>query len=133
MQSVCEFFIRRKAIRHLEKNRIVILAGGTGKPFFTTDSAAALSACELKCDVILKGSNVDGVYSEDPNVNPNATFYKTLTYQDALDKGLKVMDNTSFTICKNAQIPIIVFNINQQENVEKIINGEKIGTLIGAE
>lgn len=130
MPSVCEFFIRRKALRHLEKGRIVILAGGTGKPFFTTDSAAALSACELSCDVLLKGSNVDGVYSADPRKDKKALFYPTLTYTQALEENLNVMDNTAFTICKNEKIPIIVFNINQQENVEKIIYGEKIGTLI---
>jgi uridylate kinase len=132
MPSVCELFIRRKAIRHLEKGRIVILAGGTGKPFFTTDSAAALSACELNCDVILKGSNVDGVYSSDPQKDPNAKFYKELSYKQALDEGLNIMDNTAFTICKNENIPIIVFNVNQQENVEKIIHGEQIGTLISS-
>lgn len=130
MPSVCELFIRRKAIRHLEKGRIVILAGGTGKPFFTTDSAAALSACELNCEVILKGSNVDGVYSSDPNKDASATFYKTLTYMQAVNEGLSIMDTTAFTICKNEHIPIIVFNISQQENVEKIIHGEQIGTLI---
>lgn len=131
MPSVCEFFIRRKAIRHLEKGRIVILAGGTGKPFFTTDSAAALSACELNCEIILKGSNVDGVYDKDPQQHNDAQMYKTLTYQKALDERLNIMDHTAFTMCRNEHIPIIVFNVSQHENVEKIIHGEQIGTWIG--
>ena len=130
VQSVCEPFIRRRAVRHLEKGRIVILAGGTGSPFFTTDSAAALKACELKCDIILKGSNVEGVYSSDPKKNAHARMYRKLSYQEALEKGLTVMDNTAFALCQRERIPIRVFNIDHLENVERIINGEDVGTLI---
>jgi len=128
--AVCEPFIRRRALRHLDKGRIVILAGGTGSPFFTTDSAAALKATELQCEVVLKGSNVDGVYDCDPKKNGNATKFETLTYQYALEKGLMVMDATAFALCQHEKIPIIVFNANNLENIEKIIGGEKIGTLI---
>lgn len=128
--AVCEPFIRRKAIRHLEKGRIIILAGGTGSPFFTTDSAAALKACELNCDLILKGSNVDGVFTADPNKDKSATMYQTLGYQEALEKGLTVMDNTAFALCQREKIPIVVFNLNRLENIEKIICGEKVGTLV---
>ncbi|HBP50768.1 MAG: Uridylate kinase [Candidatus Shapirobacteria bacterium GW2011_GWE1_38_10] len=128
--SVCEPFIRRRALRHLEKGRIVILGGGTGSPFFTTDSAAALKATELQCDAVLKGSNVDGVYDCDPKKNGNATKFETLTYQYALEKGLMVMDATAFALCQHEKIPIIVFDADNLDNVEKIITGEKIGTLI---
>jgi len=128
--SVCEPFIRRRALRHLEKGRIVILAGGTGSPFFTTDSSAALKATELQCDVVLKGSNVDGVYDCDPKKNGNATKFESLTYQYALEKGLMVMDATAFALCQHEKIPIIVFDANNLNNIEKIIVGEKIGTLI---
>lgn len=130
VQSVCEPFIRRRAIRHLEKGRIVILAGGTGSPFFTTDSAAALKACELGCDILLKGSNVEGVYTNDPHKDTNARMYKRLDYQKALEKGLTVMDNTAFALCQRERIPIRVFNLDHLENIERIINGEDIGTLI---
>ena len=130
VQSVCEPFIRRRAVRHLEKGRIVILAGGTGSPFFTTDSAAALKACELNCDIILKGSNVEGVYSNDPKKDAHARMYRKLSYQEALEKGLTVMDNTAFALCQRERIPIRVFNIDHLENVERIINGEDVGTLI---
>jgi uridylate kinase len=128
--SVCEPFIRRRALRHLEKGRIVILGGGTGSPFFTTDSAAALKATELQCDAVLKGSNVDGVYDCDPKINGNATKFESLTYQYALEKGLMVMDATAFALCQHEKIPIIVFDADNLDNVEKIITGEKIGTLI---
>lgn len=130
MSSVCEPFIRRRALRHLEKSRIVILGGGTGNPFFTTDSAAALKATELKCDVVLKGSNVDGVYDCDPKKNNGAKKFETLTYQYALEKGLMVMDATAFALCQHEKIPIIVFDANNLDNLEKIISGENIGTLI---
>jgi len=128
--SVCEPFIRRKALHHLELGRIVILAGGIGSPFFTTDSAAALKACELNCEIILKGSNVDGVYTADPNVDKNAKMYTELKFQEALEKGLTVMDGTAFALCQKEKIPVVVFNIQQLDNIEKIVNGEKIGTLI---
>jgi uridylate kinase len=127
---VCEPFVRRKAIRHLEKGRIVILAGGTGSPFFTTDSAAALKAAELNCSVVLKGSNVDGVYTSDPKKNKDAKLYVKLSYQDALEQGLTVMDNTAFALCQREKIKVIVFNLNTLENIEKIIYGDAIGTLI---
>jgi len=130
IQSVCEPFVRRKAIRHLEKGRIVILAGGTGSPFFTTDSAAALKAAELNCSVVLKGSNVDGVYTADPKKNKDAKLYTKLNYQEALEKGLTVMDNTAFALCQREKIKVIVFNLNLLENIEKIIYGDAIGTLV---
>ena len=130
VQSVCEPFIRRKAIRHLEKGRIVIIGGGTGNPFFTTDSAAALKACELKCEILLKGSNIDGVYSIDPKKDKKAKLYTQLNYQEALEKGLMVMDNTAFALCQREQIPIRVFNLNNLDNIRRIIKGEHIGTLI---
>lgn len=128
--AVCEPFIRKRAIRHLEKGRIIILAGGTGSPFFTTDSAAALKACELNCEVFLKGSNVDGVFSADPRKDSQATLHKNLKFQEALEKGLTVMDNTAFALCQREKIPVIVFNLSQLENIERIINGEEIGTLV---
>lgn len=130
IESVCETFIRRRALRHLEKGRIVILAGGTGNPFFTTDSAAALRACELKCEVILKGSNVEGVFTSDPDKNKRARMYKNLSFQEALEKGLTVMDNTAFALCQREEIPVIVFNVNHLENIERIILGKPIGTLV---
>jgi len=130
VQSVCEPFVRRKAIRHLEKGRIVILAGGTGSPFFTTDSAAALKAAELNCNVVLKGSNVDGVYTADPKKDKEAKLYIKLSYQEALEKGLTVMDNTAFALCQREKIKVIVFNLNLLENIEKIIYGDAIGTLV---
>ena len=130
IRSVCEPFIRRRALRHINKGRIVILGGGIGSPFFTTDSAAALKATELQCDAILKGSNVDGVYDCDPRKNGQATKFETLTYQYALEKGLMVMDATAFALCQHEKIPIIVFDGNNLGNIEKIILGEKIGTLI---
>ncbi len=128
--SVCEPFVRRKAIRHLEKGRIVILAGGTGAPFFTTDSAAALKAAELNCNVVLKGSNVDGVYTADPKKNKDAKLYTKLSYQEALEQGLTVMDNTAFALCQREKIKVIVFNLNSLNNIEKIIYGDAIGTLV---
>lgn len=130
VMSVCEPFIRRRAMHHLKNGRIVILAGGTGNPFFTTDSAAALKATELQCDVVIKGSNVDGVYDCDPKKNKGATKFETLTYQYALEQGLMVMDATAFALCQHEKIPIIVFDADNLDNLEKIVAGEKIGTLI---
>jgi len=130
ISPMCELFIRRRAIRHIEKGRIVILAGGTGNPYFTTDSAAALRAIELKCNVILKASNVDGVYDKDPNKFPDAKKIDYIDYQTALEKGIKVMDNTAFALCQGKKMPIVVFNFNQPGNIERIIKGERIGTLV---
>lgn len=128
--EMTEVFSRQKAIEHLNNKEILILAGGTGNPFFTTDSGAALRACELDCEIILKGSNVDGIYSDDPKINPSAKKYETLTYDRAIEEKMAIMDNTAFALCKNQKIPIIVFNVNELDNIEKIINGEKIGTLV---
>lgn len=130
IKSVAEPYIRRRAMRHIDKGRIVIFTAGTGNPFFTTDSGAALRAIEMHCDVILKATNVDGVYSEDPKVNPNATLYDKLTYQEAIEKNLKVMDATAFALCQKHNMPIIVFNIKELKNLDKILRGEKTGTLV---
>ena len=130
MKEVAEPYIRRRAIRHLEKNRVVIFAGGTGSPYFTTDSAAALRANEISADVILKGTRVDGVYTADPEKDPTAVKFDTITFTNAINLGLKVMDMTAFTLCKENDLPIIVFDINQPDNLVKIVNGEKIGTLV---
>lgn len=130
IKMVAEPYIRRRAIRHLEKRRIVIFTAGTGSPFFTTDSGAALRAIEIKCDVILKASGVDGVYSADPAVNSKAKLYKNLSYQEALEKHLNVMDATAFALCQKHQMPIIVFNINKLEHLDRILRGEKTGTLV---
>lgn len=130
MPTVCELFIRRRAIRHMEKGRIVILAGGVGSPYFTTDSAAALRSIELRCDVLLKASNVDAVYDKDPNKFPDAKKLDHVDYQTALEKGLRIMDNTAFALCQSRKMPIVVFNFDKPENLERIIKGEKIGTLV---
>ena len=130
MNQIAEPYIKRKAVRHLEKRRIVIFGSGTGNPFFTTDSAASLRAIEIDSDVILKGTRVDGVYSTDPEKNPNATKFDTITFDEAYDKKLKIMDMTAFTLCKENQIPVIVFNMNRAGNLKKVILGEKIGTLV---
>lgn len=130
MSSIAEPFIRRRAIRHLEKGRIVIFAGGTGNPFFTTDSAAALRACEIRCDAILKATNVDGVYDKDPKKHKDAKMLKKVTYKQALNKNLQVMDNTAFALCWKNQVPIIVFNVKDIPKIPQIVRGEKIGTLV---
>ena len=130
LNTVAEPYIRRKAIRHLEKGRIVILTAGTGHPFFTTDSGAALRSIELHCDVILKASPVDGIYSEDPGKNTKAKLYEKLGYQEALEKHLGVMDATAFALCQKHNMPIIVFNIEKLGELEKILKGENIGTLV---
>ena len=130
MNQIAEPYIKRKAVRHLEKRRIVIFGSGTGNPFFTTDSAASLRAIEIDSDVILKGTRVDGVYSSDPEKNPNATKFDTITFDEAYDKKLKIMDMTAFTLCKENQIPVIVFDMNRAGNLKKVILGEKIGTLV---
>ena len=133
MPKVAEPYIRRRAERHLEKGRVVILAGGTGNPFFTTDTAAALRAAEISAQVILKGthSGVDGVYSADPKLDPSATKYARISYLDVINKGLKVMDSTAITFCRDNNLPIVVFNLLQQGNVKSLLGGEEIGTLVG--
>lgn len=130
MNQVAEPYIRRRAIRHLEKGRVVIFSAGTGSPYFTTDSAAALRANEIGADVILKGTRVDGIYSADPEKDPTATRFDNLTFAKVISLGLSVMDMTAFTLCQENNIPIIVFNINDHTNLERIIHGEAIGTLV---
>lgn len=130
VRSIAEPYIRRRALRHIDKGRIVIFTAGTRNPFFTTDSGAALRAIEMHCDVILKATNVDGVYSEDPKVNPNAKLYKNLTYQEAIEKSLKVMDTTAFALCQKHRMPIVVFNVERLKNVDKLLFGESFGTLV---
>jgi uridylate kinase len=130
MRAVCEPFIRRRAIRHLEKQRIVILAGGTGNPYFTTDTTAALRATEIGADALLKATKVDGVYSADPRKDPGATLYRRLSFKEAIDRGLRVMDQTAFTLCRENHLPVVVFNLKTQGNIERVIKGEEIGTLI---
>tara|TARA_Y100000385_G_C12901578_1_gene554448 strand:+ start:63 stop:770 length:708 start_codon:yes stop_codon:yes gene_type:complete len=130
MKQIAEPYIKRKAVRHLEKGRIVIFGSGTGNPFFTTDSAASLRAVEIDCDVILKGTRVDGVYDSDPEINDNAIKYDSLTFDEAYEKKLKIMDMTAFTLCKENQIPVVVFDMNKTGNLKKVILGENIGTLV---
>ncbi len=130
MKQIAEPYIKRKAVRHLEKGRIVIFGAGTGNPFFTTDSAASLRAVEIDCDVILKGTRVDGVYDVDPEKYPDANKYDTLTFDDAYEKKLKIMDMTAFTLCKENQIPVVVFDMNNSGNLKKVILGDNIGTLV---
>jgi len=130
IQSVTYPFVRKKALANLRDKKVVILGGGTGNPFFTTDSAAALKALELDCDVILKGSTVDGVYDDDPNKNPNAKLYSEVSFNEVMVKDLKIMDQTAFALCRNEKMPIVVFNINDLDNIGRIIEGEKVGTLI---
>ena len=130
IDQVCEQFIRRRAIRHLEKGRLVIFGAGTGNPYFTTDSAASLRAIEIEADVVLKGTRVDGIYTEDPEKNPTATRFKHITYEDVIKKGLNVMDMTAFTLCHENHLPIIVFDMNKPGNLLKLINGDNIGTLV---
>ena len=130
MKQIAEPYIKRKAVRHLEKGRIVIFGAGTGNPFFTTDSAASLRAIEIDCDVILKGTRVDGVYDADPEKYPDANKYDTLTFDDAYDKKLKIMDMTAFTLCKENQIPVVVFDMNNYGNLKKVILGDNVGTLV---
>ena len=130
INEVAEPFIRRKAIRHLEKGRVVIFGGGTGNPYFTTDSAAVLRAIEIESDVILKGTRVDGVYDEDPEKNINAIKFDNISFEDVLSKGLKVMDTTAFTLSQENKLPIIVFDMNKKGNLLKLISGEKIGTTV---
>jgi len=130
MKEIAEPFIKRRAVRHLEKGRIVIFGAGTGNPFFTTDSAASLRAIEIDADVILKGTRVDGIYSEDPEKNPTAKKYNKLTFSEVFNKELKVMDMTAFTLCKENNVPIIVFNMNEPGNLKKVVLGDAVGTLV---
>lgn len=130
MEQVCEPFIKRRATRHLEKGRIVIFGAGLGNPYFTTDSTASLRAIEIEADVVMKGTRVDGVYSEDPEKNPDATRYSNITFQEVYEKGLSVMDMTAFTLCQENNLPIIVFDMNKPGNLYKIAEGEEVGTLI---
>lgn len=130
MKEVAEPYIRRRAIRHLEKGRVVIFSAGTGSPYFTTDSAAALRANEINADVILKGTRVDGIYSADPEKDPTAKRFDQLSFTQVISLGLNVMDMTAFTLCRENNLPIIVFDINEKGNLRKIINGERIGTLV---
>lgn len=131
MRQVAEPYIRRRAIRHLEKKRIVIFAAGTGNPYFSTDTTAALRAAEMEAEIILMAKKVDGVYSADPNVDPDAVKYEKLTYIDVLNNGLKVMDSTAASLCMDNHIKIIVFNLTQKGNILKAVLGEQIGTIIG--
>ena len=130
INEVAEPFIRRRAIRHLEKGRVVIFGGGTGNPYFTTDSAAVLRAIEIEADVILKGTRVDGIYTSDPEKDQNATKYEAISFKDVILKGLKVMDKTAFTLSQENELPIVVFDINKKGNLLKIVSGENIGTII---
>ena len=130
MREVAEPFIKRKAVRHLEKGRIVIFGAGTGNPFFTTDSAGALRAIEIEADVILKGTRVDGIYDADPEKNPNAVKYKHITFDEAYAKGLNVMDMTAFTLCKENKMDLVVFDMNTKGNLLKVVQGESIGTTV---
>ena len=130
LKQIAESFIRRRAMRHLEKGRVVIFGGGTGSPFFTTDSAAALRAVEIEADVILKGTRVDGIYSSDPEKDPTATRYDDISFNEVYEKGLKVMDMTAFTLCNENDLPIVVFDMNKGGNLQKIIDGKKVGTTV---
>ncbi len=130
MEQIAEPFIRRRAIRHLEKGRVVIFGAGTGNPYFSTDSGGALRAVEIGADVLLKGTSVDGVYSDDPRKNPDATKYDEISFDEVIGKGLKVMDMTAFTLCKENKLPIIVFDMSEDKNLLRLVEGEKIGTLV---
>jgi uridylate kinase len=132
MNQVAEPFIRRRAIRHLEKGRIVIFAGGTGNPYFSTDTAASLRAMEIKAEAILKATKVDGVYDADPVLVKDAKMFESISYMDVLKLGLKVMDSTAISLCKDNNLPIIVFNLNRRGNIGRVVAGEKIGSVVGA-
>jgi uridylate kinase len=130
MREVAEPFIRRRAIRHMEKKRVVIFAGGTGNPYFSTDTAAALRAMEVKAEIILKATKVDGIYDADPMKNPKAKKFDALTYFEVLQRGLRVMDTTAISLCMENQLPIIVYDMKRKGNLRRIVNGEKIGTIV---
>jgi len=131
MHELCEPYIRRRAVRHLEKNRVVIFAAGTGNPYFTTDTAASLRAMEVNAEVIMKATKVDGVYDDDPVTNPKAKLYKRLDYLDVLKENLKVMDSTAISLCMDNQLPLLVFNLNTPGNFKRVVLGEDIGTIVG--
>lgn len=130
MQEVAETYIRRRAIRHLEKGRVVIFAAGTGNPYFTTDTTAALRACEIKAECIMKATKVDGIYESDPKENPNAKRFEKISYLDVLSKELQVMDSTATTLCKDNNLPIIVFDIGTEGNIARVLEGENVGTIV---
>jgi uridylate kinase len=130
MEQICEPFIRRRAVRHLEKGRIVIFGAGTGNPYFTTDTAASLRAIEIQADVILKGTRVDGIYSADPEKDKNAVKFDTISFDEIYKRGLQIMDLTAFTLCNENKIPIIVFDMNKPNNLKRVVLGEKVGTLV---
>jgi len=130
MEQICEPYIKRRAVRHLEKGRVVIFGAGTGNPYFTTDTAASLRAIEIEADVILKGTRVDGIYSSDPEKNNDAVKYDTVTFDEVYEKGLKIMDLTAFTLCNENKVPIIVFNMNKPGNFKRVLEGEHVGTLV---
>ena len=130
IQSVAETYIRRRAIRHMEKGRVVIFAGGTGNPYFTTDTAAALRAAEIHADVILKATQVDGVYDADPELDPNATRYDRLTFEEAIQKNLQFMDQTAIQLCRENRCPIVVFDMSAPGNIQKVVVGETVGTTV---
>ena len=130
MEQICEPYIKRRAVRHLEKGRVVIFGAGTGNPYFTTDTAASLRAIEIGADVILKGTRVDGIYSSDPEKNKDAVKYETVTFDEVYEKGLNVMDMTAFTLCNENKVPIIVFDMNKNGNLMRVLEGESVGTLV---
>lgn len=130
MEQICEPFIRRRAIRHLEKGRVVIFGAGTGNPYFTTDTAGALRSVEIEADVVLKGTRVDGIYTADPEKDPSATKFEEVTYDEVYSKGLSVMDMTAITLCQENNLPIIVFDMNKENNFVNLVKGEKVGTLV---
>jgi uridylate kinase len=130
MEQIAEPYIRRRAMRHLEKRRVVIFGAGTGNPYFTTDTAGSLRAIEIKAEVILKGTRVDGIYTADPEKDPTATKYETISYNDCIQKNLKVMDMTAFTLCMENKLPIIVFDMNKPGNLLKVVQGEQVGTMV---
>lgn len=130
IDPICDHMSRRRAIESLEEGKVVIIAGGTGNPFFTTDTASALRAVEIKADVILKGTRVDGIYTADPEKYPDAVRYQTVTFEEVYEKGLNIMDLTAFTLCKENKLPIIVFDMNRSGNLKKVVEGENVGTLV---
>ena len=130
MEQICEPFIRRRAVRHLEKHRVVIFGAGTGNPYFTTDTAATLRAIEIEANVVLKGTRVDGIYTADPEKDKTATKYDTISFDEVYAKGLEVMDMTAFTLCNENKLPIIIFDMNKPGNLKKIMDGEQVGTLV---
>ncbi|MEN8192361.1 MAG: UMP kinase [Bacteroidota bacterium] len=131
MQAIAESYIRRRAVRHLEKGRIVIFGAGTGHPYFSTDTAAALRAIEIEADAIIKGTRVDGIFSDDPEKNPKAKKYKKITYQNVMEQNLRVMDLTAITLCQENNLPLIVFNMNKKNNLLNLVNSKSVGTIVG--